>query len=1609
MAAAAAAAAGQLLNFAEAESRGGDQGGRMTLPTSRSAKSLIHREESSTSLHAHFGDPGEVRHVVTDDPGFLGIPAEVLILQEALGQTPPTQSSSGAGGGGSGGGVGAKYQSPPDELELLRQEGAGAPEPEPVPIFVSLSKGFRRKFRIFWKGVLLQTVRRPVIAIFLQQIVVAILCGALWQTGGFNTDFESFTRASTDASLARDAYLHAWTLSEYTPTASSERRLQSVSWLYKMFHVIYHLEEDGTLLDETRLYAIQQYEEGLRSMASWKSVCHDKAGDGDPMCCDPGESIINYVWPVEPASSSRNTSRLYGGSNTAIELSGGGSIYMHPAASMAILRWDEDQVDPFYRLVPESFSYTEGDSSQAKLSLLQSHFLFAMSIGEGASYASTSEAKEAWSNFIDDDVHPVLRTQDENLEEVGIRVFYDSDDLDTADIFYELYNDCKLAVGGMVVILILMWIHTRSLILASFGLFLIVECLPLGLVFFKRLSGMEEVSVVNCLAAFVMFGIGSDFTFVLTDGWRQSKWYITKIEEAASRESAGEDWELDPEAGHLSDTMRSLGNIQLYGEADEGFLQKRLLWLWGNSGSSCATSTVCSASSFLVNLASALLPLREFGLFMGLCVISALLLQLAQYPLAMVAREKWYERRNAGSKKKVAAVAPMDLTPRNLIGSPSSTNIKFKDNPKQAFYNWVLSWSGGSWSRFILMQRQKIFAAFAGLALVCVIAIPLTIEVNGGMPAVYPDSHNQVIGKTYVEEFVENMVEVARSPASADAWLCDITSERETDQMTVCMDRDESCSSWASTPGYCETLGGSMSAYCPRSCGVCSFCAARWCNMPESSDSVAWEEVPMGDRCDCYTEGTASDSSSSSSSSSTSTTDLIDENFLAPESTPLQDITLSVETLFIGAGDYGNFQGFRQNFTDFLGAVFPAADSEKGRVFTWSSAGPFRQKPVVQEHWRSGTTASWEAYEAPIAQITIGAGSSSQSHRRLFCYCGGSKPCEATGTVVGSFYRSTIETLEESSNETSDASDSGESRRLERSSATMARESPGGDHGLGRLDHRTEAESNNKAKLQAESSQLGHEPPKELVNELLAQLPPPALSLPLAAAARAKAHGRRLDSEGAIVTLVWGLELRELGPFDFFLQTDVVRMWDFDSLFEPADPWAQRAMMQMVEDIPDTLEVYSLGDSGTWLHAYESYLDNIGLEFPSRDFYTTIADFIASTYTSEGWYKDFLREDDKVRATRIDITITLNSEVAAGRALEVMEAWDSYVSDKNAEATIRANKAWHTSSLWVRAEAQDRIISSTATIVAVSVAIGFLTLACMTLDLLLALLSMLSVLLVVLTLLFFMVTLMSWEMGAIEVVALIVFLGYVFTFNLHVAHSYTHAPDAQGKIGRWRKTELSLLSNEVKETKYILLQRFRRVDYALTAMGRSLIGSATTSIGCAVFLLFCTLQIFVKFGIVIVLVSVLSLIYSLLFLPTLLALCGPIPERWCPCFPRKGGHIGMSSESLEPSHSHTHSHEHAPPPPPPPPAQSKSQHSPHYLGFGGSQAAQASPPSSSPPPLMSAILPADPSTGAGGARATGAAAGTAAAAAAAGAGGQTQVYSSDDTYPYNMACEDEEV
>merc|ERR1712196_2706 len=119
---------------------------------------------------------------------------------------------------------------------------------------------------------------------------------------------------------------------------------------------------------------------------------------------------------------------------------------------------------------------------------------------------------------------------------------------------------------------------------------------------------------------------------------------------------------------------------------------------------------------------------------------------------------------------------------------------------------------------------------------------------------------------------------------------------------------------------------------------------------------------------------------------------------------------------------------------------------------------------------------------------------------------------------------------------------------------------------------------------------------------------------------------------------------------------------------------------------------------------------------------------------------------------------------------------------------------------------------------------------------------------------------MGWEVGPIETIALIVFIGYATTYSLHIAHKYG------------AKEALFEPTNGLEGDAAV---RYQRTSFAMKSIGGAALGSAFTTASCSIFLLFCTLEIFQKVGGVIIAVTLLSILIALIPLPATLLSLGP--------------------------------------------------------------------------------------------------------------------------------------
>jgi predicted RND superfamily exporter protein len=370
--------------------------------------------------------------------------------------------------------------------------------------------------------------------------------------------------------------------------------------------------------------------------------------------------------------------------------------------------------------------------------------------------------------------------------------------------------------------------------------------------------------------------------------------------------------------------------------------------------------------------------------------------------------------------------------------------------------------------------------------------------------------------------------------------------------------------------------------------------------------------------------------------------------------------------------------------------------------------------------------------------------------------------------------------------------------------------------------------------------------------------------------------GRRLDQPTLMPTtialhkqtgvdVVFGLRTPQHIP----LLGELDEKFTYDPLFEANNPWAQRAMMNLCTNLPPDLQVTSVK---CWPLDFKRWLeDNNKDRFPTRQFQKYIIEFSQSDvlHALHFWIKG-----ERLLAAKISFLTNIPIDAPVNVALRFMGRWNDFMESRNREASVTANRAWHTSRLWLRAEAETAIVDSTKDTILISMISGFIGMLCFTQDFTLSFMVVLLVMGIIAGLAFTMVVIMGWSVGPIEVLSLVIFVGYSVTYSLHVAHNYSEVEHGRTEHKSPYSTSNSEDDpNEDESTRS--LSREERVSEACRRIGGAMVGSAISTLGSAFFLFFCTMVVFVKMGLVIFAVTALSITFALVVLPAMLATCGP--------------------------------------------------------------------------------------------------------------------------------------
>jgi predicted RND superfamily exporter protein len=108
--------------------------------------------------------------------------------------------------------------------------------------------------------------------------------------------------------------------------------------------------------------------------------------------------------------------------------------------------------------------------------------------------------------------------------------------------------------------------------------------------------------------------------------------------------------------------------------------------------------------------------------------------------------------------------------------------------------------------------------------------------------------------------------------------------------------------------------------------------------------------------------------------------------------------------------------------------------------------------------------------------------------------------------------------------------------------------------------------------------------------------------------------------------------------------------------------------------------------------------------------------------------------------------------------------------------------------------------------------------------------------------------LFGWEFGLVESACVIVFIGISFDYVIHICHEYIHC---------------------------VYVHRKSRMDNSFKNMGETIFSGAITTSFSGIFLALCEANALNKFGLLLIITIISSLIVSLVFLPALLYTFGP--------------------------------------------------------------------------------------------------------------------------------------
>lgn len=303
--------------------------------------------------------------------------------------------------------------------------------------------------------------------------------------------------------------------------------------------------------------------------------------------CAPPKSATNLFYPTLNASETRHYS-LY----DIYDLNGNGST-MYSISDVTSLM---AQGSGYSWFVSRNFTVWNQTSS-----VLRTQFTFGAPVSPSTDLNDLEKQREAFGAWI-----ITFSEKFATWSTSNVRLLWQGTSITSWEMTALIKRDSLFCIGSVLLVLIWMIFHFRSVVLAFIGMLNILGSIPVGHFVTHIIMGNKYLGLLMTLPIFIILGMGCDDIFVFFDAWRAS----------------------GTQGSHISNQVET-----------------RLDWTYRRAVSSMFVTSLTSAATFFIAAISPVAPIRQFGIAMGTTILANLFLVTTFFPAALLLWHRYLEHR----------------------------------------------------------------------------------------------------------------------------------------------------------------------------------------------------------------------------------------------------------------------------------------------------------------------------------------------------------------------------------------------------------------------------------------------------------------------------------------------------------------------------------------------------------------------------------------------------------------------------------------------------------------------------------------------------------------------------------------------------------------------------------------------------------------------------------------------------------------------------------------------------------------------------------------------------------------------------------------------------